>query len=117
MKEFNVGKLRMVAKPHNVTLLSSNDEFRITKELYEALEEAGKIAWKSLTYQDVSGFGNDYSEYYDKKLDNNGYLSFHSDRLSFERPFGANERFINLIKLSSKRLCLIYEIVWRTTNE
>lgn len=98
MKEFNVGKLRIVAKPHNVTLLSSSDEFRITKELYEALEEAGKIAWKSLTYHDVSGFGNDYSEYYDKKLDNNGYLSFHSDRLSFERPFGANEKLYQFSK-------------------
>lgn len=98
MKEFNVGKLRIVAKPHNVILLSSNDEFRITKELYEALEEAGKIAWKSLIYHDESGFGNDYSEYYDKKLDNNGCLSFHSDRLSFERPFGANEKLYQFNK-------------------
>lgn len=92
-KEFNIGNLRIVASPHKVILYSKWDSFKINDELYKALDDAGKIAWKCLNYQEISGFGNDYWEYYDREFDNNGYAGFHGKYLvEFDRPSEDNEK-------------------------
>ena len=96
--EFNINKLKIVVKPCNVILFSKDNDFKITKELYEIFVEAGKIAWKTLNYHDVTGLGNDYAEYYDKKLDSNGYLFFRGSELLFERPYEDKEKLYQFNK-------------------
>lgn len=42
--------------------------------------------WDTFEPKPVSSFGNDYWEYYDRKYDNNGYLSLRKFGVTIERP-------------------------------
>lgn len=58
----------------------------VFKELLEHIETVSSEAWKSLNIKEADSFGCDYDEYYDRQLDNNGYLSIGMNALRFERP-------------------------------
>lgn len=64
--------------------------FKFTKEqyacFYRQLYEMAKEVWSDLKIQDVTGFGNDYGEYYDRELDNEGSASIGVDGISFSPP-------------------------------
>lgn len=86
MREFIAGNLKIVAKPHNLSLFSAETKMSITSELIQALTEAGEFAWKNLKYHEANSFGNDYYEYYDRELDSEGYLRIIKGFLVFDRP-------------------------------
>ncbi|PAD46690.1 hypothetical protein [Shouchella clausii] len=67
---------------NNLTVISGDmfDYFR------EFIKEAAEHAWGNLKPKEASSLGADYYEYYDKELDNNGYLSIKGKEIHFERP-------------------------------
>lgn len=62
------------------------------KEIHHVLEEAANKIWKSLVLKEVDNFGNDYYEYYDRELDNNGYLGIRRNQLTISRVFEGSKR-------------------------
>lgn len=65
-------------------------EFKFSTEVFNELLQhieyvAGK-SWKDITPKEADSMGADYCEYYDRKLDNNGYLSIKKNLLKIERP-------------------------------
>ena len=58
----------------------------VFKDLLEHIETVSSEAWKSLNIKEADSSGCDYDEYYDRQLDNNGYLSIGMNALRFERP-------------------------------
>lgn len=98
MNVFQVGELKIVVKPHNISLFSKQSQFNITSKLIRVFEKVGEQAWKTLNYHDVTGFGNDYNEYYDKKLDSNGYLDIKGDYLIIDQPYGSDEKLYQFNK-------------------
>lgn len=62
------------------------------KEIHHVLEEAANKVWKSLVLKEVDNFGNDYYEYYDRELDNNGYLDISRNQLTISRVFEGSKR-------------------------
>lgn len=99
MREFVVGSLKIVARPHSVSLFSGHDMIPMTSELIQSLTDAGNLAWKNLNYHDVTGSGNDYYEYYDKGLDNNGYLTITKTGLLFNRPIDDTDKVYQFNKV------------------
>lgn len=62
------------------------------KEIYHVLEEDANKVWKSLVLKEVNSFSNDYYEYYDRELDNNGYLAIRNNQLTISRVFEGSKR-------------------------
>ena len=56
------------------------------KELLKYIEDISNKCWSNLNPKEADSFGSDYYEYYDRELDNNGYLSFRDNALFIERP-------------------------------
>ncbi|WP_078598652.1 hypothetical protein [Evansella clarkii] len=50
------------------------------------LHQAANEAWKDITPKEAFSMGSDYDEYYDRRYDNNGYLSITESGLSIEAP-------------------------------
>lgn len=53
---------------------------------YESLSRLAKEIWTDLELKDVTGAGNDYSEYYDREFDNDGSASIGATGISFRLP-------------------------------
>ena len=116
MNVVQVDELKIAVKAHNISLFSKRSEFNITPKLIRIFEDAGKQAWEMLNYHDVTGLGNDYYEYYDKKLDNNGYLGIRDDRLVIERPYGSDEKLYQFNKARFETF--MYDLhLWEGTND
>lgn len=62
------------------------------KEIFHVLEEDANKVWKALVLKEVNSFGNDYYEYYDRELDNNGYLAIRNNQLTISRVFEGSKR-------------------------
>ena len=56
-------------------------------DLLDYIEIISNKSWTNLKPKEADSFGSDYCEYYDRKLDNNGYLSIKENTLIIERPF------------------------------
>lgn len=67
-----------------------NFEFKFAPEVFNELlqyiETISNKSWVGLSPKDADSLGSDYYEYYDRKLDNNGYLTIIQNGLSIERP-------------------------------
>jgi len=50
------------------------------------MKEVATKVWPTHTPKLATSDGADYWEYYDRELDNNGYLSLYKDKLCIERP-------------------------------
>lgn len=55
-------------------------------ELLRHIETISNMSWVNLNPQKADSLGADYYEYYDRELDNNGYLSIRKNLLLIERP-------------------------------
>ncbi|WP_028589439.1 hypothetical protein [Paenibacillus massiliensis] len=55
-------------------------------DLYQHLECFSRKVWPNLIAKPATSHGTDYEEYYDKELDNNGYLRIEPNTLMIERP-------------------------------
>ena len=76
--------------------------FRFTEEEYNEflsyLTEVAKVSWGKLEPKEAQDMGADYAEYYDRKLDNNGYLSIKEKALVLERPTVESEKLYQFNK-------------------
>lgn len=70
-------------------LTFSDDTF---KGLQDTLNDEAHKVWKSLTIKEADSFGNDYDEYYDRQLDNNGYLSVKQNQLDVTKVYKGSMR-------------------------
>lgn len=65
-------------------------DFRFKDEVFiELINYIKKLAnslWNDFLPKEATGYRTDYYEYYDRKLDSNGYLSILSNGLLIERP-------------------------------
>ncbi|APF25153.1 MULTISPECIES: hypothetical protein [Clostridium] len=58
----------------------------VFKNLLEHIEAISNKSWTNITPKECDSLGADYSEYYDRQFDNNGYMSISENTLSVERP-------------------------------
>ena len=69
-------------------------------ELYNYLYEAGDKSWNNFNPDNWNSRGSDYYEYYDRDLDNNGYLSLGLHGIiKAERPSLRSNRLYKFNKL------------------
>lgn len=68
------------------------------KELLEYIEEISNKSWANIEPKEANSFGADYYEYYDKELDNNGYISFRKNGLFISRPTSDHVRLYQFNK-------------------
>ena len=58
----------------------------ITEDFVSRFKALALSVWKDLNPKEVSSYGNDYWEYYDRELDNDGRLSIKNGKMTFELP-------------------------------
>ena len=58
----------------------------ITEDFVSSFKALALSVWKDLNPKEVSSYGDDYWEYYDKELDNDGRLSIKNGEMIFELP-------------------------------
>jgi hypothetical protein len=68
------------------------------EEFVKYIEEIANKSWGGLIPKEANSLGADYYEYYDKELDNNGYLTVRDYWLLLERPFLDSSRFYKFNK-------------------
>jgi hypothetical protein len=97
---FEANKEQAVGKKHDFKFKFTSEVFG---ELLEYIEEVSNKAWTNLTPKECDSFGSDYYEYYDRPLDNNGYLRMGVNELLVERPTVESERLyqFNKFKMQS----------------
>lgn len=61
---------------------SENELIAFADHLYAAANEA----WKGIMPKEAASMGADYDEYYDRRYDNNGYLTITDKGISIEAP-------------------------------
>jgi len=61
-------------------------------EFFSYMHEAASEVWPSHTPKQATSDGADYWEYYDREMDNNGYLTLYREKLCIERPSLDNKR-------------------------
>ena len=69
--------------------------------LHEFLASNANRIWKDFTPKEAYSIASDYDEYYDRELDNNGYLSIVKNQpsLLIEKPTIDNNRLYRFTKL------------------
>lgn len=66
----------------------------IFKELFQYLKKISNKVWGGVQLKECNSMGSDYAEYYDRQLDNNGYLELNKNRLTLERvSLGKNKLY------------------------
>lgn len=78
-----------------VKCLLTTREFQ---EFHDRLASVAKSVWPTLSPREANTEASDYYEYYDRELDNNGYLVLKSDGLRIESPFAGHERLYQFNK-------------------
>ena len=58
----------------------------ITEDFVSSFKALACSVWKDLNPKEATSYGSDYWEYYDRELDNNGYLSIKNGEMEFELP-------------------------------
>ncbi|AMB18747.1 hypothetical protein BH780_gp164 [Bacillus phage Eldridge] len=85
----------------------NNTDYRFTFP-FNSLEEFNEFSsymyqvatkvWPSHTPKQATSDGADYWEYYDREMDNNGYLTLYREKLCIERPSLDNKRMYQFNK-------------------
>ncbi|HCL4447125.1 TPA: hypothetical protein N2D16_002730 [Clostridium botulinum] len=78
--------LELKEAPKDKDTFFLNFESNIFKELLNYIETISNESWSNVIPKECNSFGSDYAEYYDRKLDNNGYLSIYPNSIRIERP-------------------------------
>lgn len=55
-------------------------------DLFAYFQTISNHSWTNIDPKEATSLGADYYEYYDRELDNNGYLSLRENALVIERP-------------------------------
>ncbi|MBC2149524.1 hypothetical protein [Listeria booriae] len=101
-------KLMQAKKAVILALAEDSDEIRFEltfsqeefKRLFDDLESLAYEIWEGLAPREATSAGSDYWEYYDRRLDNNGYLSASTRKctLYIERPARTNKKLYQFNK-------------------
>lgn len=91
---FGVGASKEVGHKHRFKFSPE-----VFQELFTHLEVVSNKAWDKFKPQVATSEASDYDEYYDRPLDNNGYLSFDGDSgLYISRPSTESSRLYKFTK-------------------
>ena len=85
----------------------------ILKELFEYLKATAIESWKEVTPKVADSLGADYNEYYDRELDNNGYLKIGNGMISLEGPVQkkTDDPAVRLYKFNKRKFeSFIYDL-------
>lgn len=82
-----------------------------SKDILNFIYKGALSVWKSFKPREAFSEGSDYSEFYDRKTDNNGYLSVNNQAINFYRGYLQGET--NLWYRFNKAKCqsFIYDIL------
>ncbi|MBO0961997.1 hypothetical protein J1P26_20025 [Neobacillus sp. MM2021_6] len=82
--------------------LSHSEIFNFNSTEFEeftmCIQQMAKVSWKNIVPKEEQSEASDYWEYYDKELDNNGYLTLGTGHLSIRRPCSENKRIYQFNK-------------------
>lgn len=78
--------INLIANPPYTRVVRLDLNETKLNELYTIIKSLANDLWPNHTPHDVTGFGNDYTEYYDKETDNDGGLSISKDAITFYPP-------------------------------
>ena len=78
-------------------------------ELLRYSEEVSNESWTNIKPKECNSFASDYDEYYDHKLDRNGYLSISNCLLRIKRPALESNRLYQFNKM--KMQSFIYDFL------
>lgn len=92
---FESNKEQTAGKKCDFTFEFTSEMF---SELLEYIEEVSNKSWANLTPKECDSLGSDYYEYYDRPLDNNGYLTIKKNALFIDRPTVESERLYKFDK-------------------
>lgn len=67
-------------------------------ELISYLETISNESWNNVTPKEATSSGSDYWEYYDRELDNNGFLSLCKNGLQVRKPFSTSTKLYQFNK-------------------
>ncbi|PAF27290.1 hypothetical protein CHH61_03955 [Shouchella clausii] len=70
-------------KESDITYQFTTDEWI---EFIDYLKRAANEAWTTITPKEAYSMGSDYNEYYDRRYDNNGYLSIGDSEIDIKAP-------------------------------
>ena len=91
-----------------------NDE--VFKELLTYIEVNATAIWKGFSPKDATSIGTDYAEYYDRKLDNNGYLDIKENMLTIDRPSLDSTRLYIFNKGKAQSFVYDFKIILKKKN-
>lgn len=82
---------------------------------YKQLFVLANSIWKDLELREVTGFGNDYQEYYDKELDNDGSAAIDVNGIYFYPP-APHLKSNRLYRFTKKKIeTYLYDLKKRTS--
>lgn len=96
-------------KKYTKIFLFTDCEF---KEFIEYIQFVSNQVWKNIIPKEAQSEASDYYEYYDKELDNNGYLMIGENNLSIERPSLESNRMYQFNK--RKMESFLYDLQKKT---
>ena len=89
----------------------SQDEF---KEFVAYMEQIANEAWKNFAPKEADSLGADYAEYYDREIDNNGYLRIGKHFINLEGPANqpkTDNPMVRLYKFNKRKFeSFIYDL-------
>jgi hypothetical protein len=97
---------------HDIVFEFSSEAF---SDLLMYIEAISDKVWSGFNPKEEDSFGSDYGEYYDKELDNNGYLTVRKNRISINRPFRESEKLYQFNK--RKMESFVYDFRKLVTSE
>lgn len=112
----NGTKLTIIKNRSNIQLVANelnSDElyFYYNSDFIKELIESFTKVWKNFKPKEADSLGSDYDEYYDRKLDCNGYLNFgNNSSLYFRAPnYSASNRLYQFNKRKAESF--VYDLL------
>ncbi|MCM3179727.1 hypothetical protein [Cytobacillus horneckiae] len=92
--------------------------YEFSKESFKgfvaSIEEIANEAWSNIVPKEAHSCGSDYDEYYDRKYDNNGYLSIKENGIEIIAPYGSVDTLYQFNK--PKIQSFIYDLQKKLIN-
>ncbi len=77
--------------------------------MLDYIKRISNDSWVNLVPKKADTLGSDYYEYYDRYLDNNGYLTIRENSLIIERPFRDSSKLYQFNKLKMQSFIYDFE--------
>ena len=78
------------------------------EEFVSYIEEVANEAWSNIEPKEAKSWASDYDEYYDRKYDDNGYLSLSNNLIAITAPYWSVDTLYQFNK--AKIQSFIYDI-------